>query len=454
MSLETLRTQVSDECPAPGRALGQAEQFVRPVVDLLTHSAVGKGVLSVVDQALVSGTSFVTSVIVARASSADALGIYYLALTLVLFVRGIQSQVVTSPYMVLCHRYHEGDLRSYTGSVLVHQMIFSAMAAVGMAGFAVVLQLGWGQQDLLPSVGVLIAVMPLLLTREFSRNHVLSHMRPITAVLLDGTCAAVQLIPLAVLWRLGWISVTGTYVVMGAASVVVIVLWWIVERHDWQIQFGRIAADWSSNWPLARWALASHLVGCTTPYILPWIVATADSKADAGLLGACGTLAGVANMFVMGLANYLSPSIARAFARGGRAALARVLILATTIFVVVVGGICLVSMLLGEWFVVFVYGPQLAGGGPVLTVSLATVLAISIATIAGNGLWAIDRPQATFLPDVCGLAASLIGAALWIGPHGALGAALAALAGTSTGAVLKALRIVQSLREMPPEKAE
>ena len=46
--------------------------------------------LSILDQALVSGTSFVTSVILGRCAGREDLGIYYLALSVILFVRGLQ----------------------------------------------------------------------------------------------------------------------------------------------------------------------------------------------------------------------------------------------------------------------------------------------------------------------------------------------------------------------------
>jgi O-antigen/teichoic acid export membrane protein len=69
--------------------------------------------------------------------------------------------------------------------------------------------------------------------------------------------------------------------------------------------------------------------------------------------------------------------------------------------------------------------------------------------MVGNGLWAIDRPHETFLPDVAGLAVSLGTAALLVPGHAALGAALATLAGTTTGSLLKALRFVQLVRELP-----
>ena len=79
------------------------------------------------------------------------------------------------------------------------------------------------------------------------------------------------------------------------------------------------------------------------------------------------------------------------------------LLRAILIFSVVVGGMCGLSLVLGDWLVMFVYGGQDAASGPLLTVCLFTVLAISIGSANTTGLWAIDRPQATLLPDVVAL---------------------------------------------------
>src|SRR5262249_7184664 len=78
--------------------------------------------LSISDQALVSGASFATSVIIGRTCSKEDLGVYSLALSLVLFIRGIQGELVCSPYAIFSSRREGRDLAAYTGSTLVHYL--------------------------------------------------------------------------------------------------------------------------------------------------------------------------------------------------------------------------------------------------------------------------------------------------------------------------------------------
>ena len=70
---------------------------------------------------------------------------------------------------------------------------------------------------------------------------------------------------------------------------------------------------------------------------MPWIVAAVDGEKATGLFAAGGTLVGIANMFVNGLANYLSPKAARSYSEGGVPALRSVLRTTALAFTATIG---------------------------------------------------------------------------------------------------------------------
>lgn len=437
------------------RTLSQrAVDLMYPTMGTLTSLSARQGGLSLIDQGIVSVASFLTSVIVARATSREELGVYYLALTLVLLGRGVQMQVVSAPYMIYCHRKHGDDQAAYTGSSLVHQLALSATGAVCFLGLGVAFWLGAGPSGLALPVAILSAALPLLLLREFCRNHALTHLRMVVAITLDGIAASMQLGALLVLWHLGLFSVAAAYAVMGAAAAMACLEWFALQRGRWHVRLSQVGGDWRHNWSFARWALASYLVGSTSPFIIPWILTASAGAAAAGLFGAAGTLVGVANVFVMGLGNFVVAKASIAFAQGGRSGLCRVLRKASLLFVVVVGCFFLVSLVAGESLMVFVYGHQYDGGGLVLATCVLSLLAMSMGIVSGNGLWVLERPRATFAADLCALAATLVTALFLIGPLGALGAALATLAGSVTGGAMKSAKFLQLIRSSPPTPAK
>jgi O-antigen/teichoic acid export membrane protein len=169
-------------------------------------------------------------------------------------------------------------------------------------------------------------------------------------------------------------------------------------------------------------------------------------------LGACATLVGVCNVFVGGLDSFLGPKAAHAFASQGVDALRHVLSTAAAVFIATLGAILLVFVISGDALAVFVYGGEYSGTGPILAVLALNILVNSMGVTAGNGLWAIDRPQANFAADACNLIVTLAVALCLVGPFGVLGGAIAMLVGTAVSAAVRLVtvgRYMRLVREAP-----
>ncbi len=437
--------------PAPSRR--SPNVVTRLLATTIARPAVRQGTLSLLDQAVVSGTSFATSVIIGRmcANSKAALGIYALALSVVLLVRGIQTQLVSVPYLIYCHR-HPGNARpSYLGSMVVHTLVVSAIAVVGMLIWAAVLSLGLGPATLTPVVWVLMGAMPLLLLRECIRYFTFAHLQFTLAVAIDVTVAVVQLGGLLLLGLLGRLSPALVYLVMGAACGAAFCGWLIAGKTPFRFVPGQILADWRQNWRLGKWAVASFLVGCTTPLILPWILCNVHGEAATGVLAACMLVVGLANMFVLGVGNYLTPKAAMAFHRGGTTECCRVLWASAAVYATVVGSFCLLLALTGDQLAIVLFSSKYAGTGPILLVLALGVLANTVGVTAGNGLWAIERPHANFAADVCVLAVTLVLAFRLVYPMAVIGIAIAALTGTVVGSLVRCVTLLRCMRSISRE---
>jgi O-antigen/teichoic acid export membrane protein len=183
---------------------------------------------------------------------------------------------------------------------------------------------------------------------------------------------------------------------------------------------------------------------------MPWVVALTHGEAQTGTLGACSTLVGLSNMFMMGLCNFLSPKAARAFATGGLAELQSILRKTAILFAASLGAICVVGFTLGETIAVAVYGEQFGDTGWIIGVLSLSVLANSMGVTAGNGLWAMERPSANFVADLVSLGVVIVATVSLVPLFGPLGAALATLSGTSTDAAVRLWILRQTMREMAP----
>lgn len=405
---------------------------------LLRHST-----LAVVDQAVVSGTSFATSVLLARHSTREEVGTYYLALSVLLLARGIQEQVICAPYMIYCHRQSPAEAGRYAASALLHH------AALSWPVFLLIaLTAGWG---LAPQQagGAMLAVGlggPLILLRECVRQMVLAHLKVSQALLLDGAACVLQLGLLGVAAASGWLTVGWTVGVLALAAGLPALGWLLASAPRLKLSLQAARDDLVRNWQFGRWALASHLLASLTPYVMPWAVAWWHGTAQAGLWGAANTLVGLSNIFLMGLCNSLGPRAAKAYAAGGLAALKDVLVRTAALFSATLGLLCLAAWTCGEWAAVTLLGPQFAGIGPLVGLLAVSVLVNSLGVVAGNGLWAMDRPRASFLADAAALGVVLITTVWWVPGGGVLGAAAATLAGTSVDALVRLAILHGALR--------
>jgi len=409
--------------------------------------------LSVLDQAVVSGTNFATSVIIGRTCGAWELGAYYLALTIVLFSRGVQEQLVGAPYMIYCQRKSPDELKTFGGSALIHQLFLTVtiVSVLGLIGLSMQLPKEWQPFDLTqlkPLILVLIGVLPLLLIREFVREMAFANLRPAVALAVDSAIALLQLATLAALgyWQL--LSVPLAYIVIGGSSGLAALAWFLGKRQTLIGDCSLAWIDWWKNWSFSRWALASQLLGQTTAYIMPWALAAAHNDAATGVFGACNTLVGLANMFVLGLSNFLSPRTAQAFARGGLVELRSVLKQTIALFVVSLGLFACMSFLAGEWIATALYGESLEGSGPIIGILSLGVVANSISMACGNGLWAMERPAANFGADVCVMTVVIVGSLTLIPVWGPIGAAAATLLAHLTAATVRGWTLLRVMNEV------
>jgi O-antigen/teichoic acid export membrane protein len=444
------------DAPAPPAA--EINPRVRPArVSLVVRardwlSLIPQGILSLVDQGLVSATGFATSVLIGRLCDPRELGVYYLALSIVLFIRGIQEQIISTPYMIFNHRRLGAARDAYLGSCFAHQAMTAGFTVLGLAGLGTALSLGVGPPTLLPAVYVLLGAAPALLLREFLRQMSFAHLRLHAVLLLDASVAALQLGGLAIFaWR-GWISPSAALAAMGGASAVACMTWFFTERPRMHFAQEHIVADWRRNWAFSRWTLAGQVMGTAVPFVLPWLLAHWHGASATGTLAACSTLVGVGNMFLTGVSNYLTPKAAKAYVHEGIPGLQRVLKLAGGACLVVLGGFTLLIAVAGEWLVRLAFDGKYEHVGVVMTVLALSTLVNSLSVTASNGLYALEQVRANFRVDVCVTIVSLFAAALVL-PLGVLGAALATFSGTVTGAIVRILIVHYAMASHEPQKS-
>lgn len=401
-----------------------------PAIRRLTQALSSSGTLAILDQATISFANFATSVLIARSCSRSELGIYVMATSLLYFVRGFQEQLIAAPYTIYRYRKQGRALKFYTGNTLVHQLVLAFITQILIGALAVAMSL-WltPQHGLIHSLVVLLMAAPCFLLREHLRKLNFAHFEFRAALLSDSFTVVLQSIMLLGLYFSNELNVVSAFVVLAIATGIgsAVSLW--AKRDEIRFLRRRLRPDWTENWVFGKWALFTHLVGCSTPYIMPWLVASLRGEAVTGTLGACQSIVGMANMFVTGVSNFLSPRTAEAYARGGTSALLRTMLRTALLFTVTLGGFSVLMWACGEALGPLVMGKDYHGLGSVMVVLSLALLVNSLGMTAGNGIWAMDRPSLNLTADVTSLVATIAFALLLVPDQGAMGAAIATLLG-------------------------
>lgn len=417
---------------------GAAQPETRSEIGLLQRlreSDTASSLLAVFDQAMISGTNFVTAVLIGRCCGAESLGIYSLVAAALAMTIGLQDQLITAPFVLYRNRCRPKRLQTYSGSVLVHQLILVALIMVGLAGVC------WqipSEQGLASTIGIIMMMSaPAILLRAFVRDLSLARCDVISVLALDATVCLAQLSVVGAFAWTGRLSLPVVYVTLGMACTTAAFVWFRKHRSDFRISSRATRIDAVRNWKFGRWALATHLAGTSTPYIMPWILFSMHGEAATGTLAACSVIVGVANIMLAGMSDFLAPRAAAAFARSGKKGLMTVLRKMLVLISIAIGSVCAVAFGLGELVIAVLYDGRFPDAGALVGLLTLSVLANALGALAGNGLWAIDRPRANFVADITTLIVAIGGAMLLVQPYAAYGAAMATLFASSAGAIVR-----------------
>lgn len=402
--------------------------------------------MAIADQGMISGTNFVTAVIIGRYCGAETLGLFALVASAMAMIIGIQDQLITAPYVLYHNRRHGLNLQRYMGSVLIHHCIFIAIVTFGM--LACLVGVSGSEHTVRIVTLVLLLGAPAILLRTFIREISLAHCNVLTVVAVDAAVCVTRLVTVAVMLTVDDVNLPVIYAVLGITCLVTATVWMIRNWSEFSFCKQSTIISWYRNWRFGRWAMATHLAGTSTPYLMPWVLFVMHGEAATGFLASCSVIVGVCNIMLAGMCDFMNPRSAAAYADGGISALRKIQRTMLFISVLTIGSVCVIAALFGEQIINTLYDGKFAGAGGMVTWLTLSVLANAIGMAAGSGLWAIDRPRANFTADMVTLTVAIIAALTLVGPYGAPGAAIATFSASLAGAICRQVIFQRAAREL------
>lgn len=407
--------------------------LTRVRIELSSGETARKGLVTLADQGVASGTNFLTGVIIGRTLAKEEFGLYMLGFSIVIFLMTLQTSLISSPYTVYSPRLKDTAHFQYTGSSLIHQLAFCTLAILSLALAGVALSFGVGPHGLAPVVWALVVVITFIMLRDYVRRICFASLRMKTAFVLDSCVAVVQICGLLLLSHLGLLSTIHAFWILGLACGLPALGWLIWSRRKFILSIHHALSDLRRNWLLAKWIFAASVASIVSSELYLWFLAGFHGTAVTGVLSACRGAFFLTNPLLMGMANLLGPKTAHAVSCGGRAELDRIVVRSTLAILVPISVICLALIFLGGWLVALMYGPKYVGYGWIVSILALIPLIASLSLPTNCALLAIERPDAIFKSYLASGAVTLLLGIPLVSTYGVGGAAVAMLCSATVG---------------------
>jgi len=404
--------------------------------------------LALIDQVIVSGARFATTMIIGRFCGPEGLGFYVVAFAVIVGVGLAHEALLAKPYQVFSQRMSGKRHRGYTASTLAQVAVLASIACCVTILATGILSLSSAQTITVQVTLALTMTLPGVLVWEFVRRQAFARMRMGLAVLIDGALATLQILSLLYLGWLGELSVARGLVAIGVSGASVGLLAIYYQRKSFQFQPRRFCLDTRRNWGFGKWLFAGQMVGLAQAYAVPSLLAYQFGAVSTGIVMACQTIVLLSNPLLLGIANWLGPAAARSYAGGGLAELSRLMrrsaVALFTGMLVFWAGLAW----FGELLLVASFGSQYAGYGHLVGITGLSALGFGMSICGTSGLAAIERPRLIPVGALLGTTVTLVGFMLLTGSGELIGAAWALGLGSITSAGVHMLGLVWSLRDL------
>jgi O-antigen/teichoic acid export membrane protein len=360
--------------------------------------------VSLVDQIVVSGANFITTILVGRSGGPHELANYALGFSAVIIVFSGVDMLVSAPYTVFANRLEGAARAAYRGAALLQCGFLSVLAAGVLGVWGLAISSGIGPQGLAHTLYVLAAGISFYVLREFARQCSYAHLNAKAAMYVDLAAATLQITCIAILSHQGHLSAVTAFATVGTANALAGVSWLILSRKGFALQRGQIIPAIRRNVSFGSWILmgkiAAHL---NSDIFLLWLMTFALGNTAAGIFAACMTVIHLANPFIMGTAQVLTPRLAQAWAESGIWEVKRVMRKATVFLGLALSGFCLGVFLFGGEALKIFYGSQYEGHDHILIPLAFSVLSFVLGIPAACSLFVLERPEENLKANLVGI---------------------------------------------------
>jgi O-antigen/teichoic acid export membrane protein len=401
-------TEDDDECAtAPPAAAAPSPKRIAGF-----RSSLDGIVPAVIDQLLVSGTNFITVLMVARAVSASELGAYSVVMAIGLLLANSQAALIAKPLSAIGVTRPPEQFGAYIAATARLQVIGTAGTTIVVASLGLLASAIWDVHF----VELLFIALPLFVfwqLQELTRRVMFAQNRPRAVLLNDMVSYGLQAVMVAGFLAAGRLTVVTALSIAASTSALGVIIA-LVQAPQLRQRPESLSTLWRENWKFGRWIVLADSIHAVSSRLYIYLSAALLSTATTGVLQAISQVSNVLNVFMFALMSTLMPRFARTLADHGTEALHRVV---TGWMVATTAGAALilaVPFFTPETTLGLLFGGRYDGNGDLLRLQLVAALVwiptymLTLAIYAHRASWIFPITQACNLAIACSLGAYLL----------------------------------------------
>lgn len=285
-------------------------------IRLSTSETGRKGLLSAVDQGVISLGNFAAAVLLARFVSPTELGIYTVGYLAVFLIRAIQEGIIIQPLNSFGAVMDDDDFPAYASTTGVFQLMlmFITAGSAALVGWLLTLL---GNDMAGPAIFSLWFAFSGWQVQEFLRRVFYTRGEVLKAVI---NTVLSNLIRLGVIWWMGTHHMLNGVQGLNAiawGALAAFILGMIQGRRYWSRHLLNFKQTWLQNWRFGRWVLGGTLANWVTVQFYPILTAGMISFAAAGAYQALQNLVAPVHVLLRAADTFLTPRIAKIFHKDG-----------------------------------------------------------------------------------------------------------------------------------------
>ncbi len=357
------------------------------------------------DQAIVSGTNFATTVMIARFLGIEEFGRFVLAWLAVFFAQNLQIALIIDPMMTIGAKQAPAERPAYSGAVLIQQVLLAVVSSVAAFLFLKASGRFFPDWNLAP-IALPVALLVLAAqAADFLRRYFFTFSRPHLSFLVDCVRYGGQLLMLAVLFVFAADNATtGNAVYAMATAALLGALVGAPWVRGLSFVRGTVISVTQRHWRFARWLAPSVLSIWARENLIYTVVGAKLGLADVGILRAAQQLVTMVNVPLHGFANVVPMRAGAAYAKQGYAGLVDFIEFFVLRYMAVIFAVLAIIALAGEPLLVFVYGQEYAGNGYLVSAFSLVMAIVLVRTIVAIMMRAMEATVYEFYASAASIA--------------------------------------------------